>query len=180
MGRPREAPRPDHRPIPTPDTILLPKPPRLFADAMLGALARWLRALDLDVAYDPALADAELVEAAVAEGRTILTRDHRLVLRRRARNNHLLIQSDEVAEQVREVLAALGVRPDPARFFGRCLRCNRPLAPVPAEAARERVPPYVARTQQEFRRCPACGRLYWRATHVARMRERLKQILTTP
>lgn len=31
---------------------------------MLGALARWPRALDLDVAYDPALDDAELVEAA--------------------------------------------------------------------------------------------------------------------
>jgi uncharacterized protein with PIN domain len=27
---------------------------------MLGALARWLRLLDLDVAYDPALDDPEL------------------------------------------------------------------------------------------------------------------------
>jgi hypothetical protein len=71
----------------------MPSPPKLIADAMLGALARWLRALDLDVAYDPALDDAELVARAVAEGRTILTRDRRLIQRRLARD-HLLIRSD--------------------------------------------------------------------------------------
>jgi uncharacterized protein with PIN domain len=153
--------------------------PRLFADAMLGALARWLRALDLDVAYDPGLDDAELVEAAVAEGRTILTRDRRLVLRRRARN-HLLIRSDEIGEQVRQVVADLDLHPDPGRFLARCLRCNVPLENVPAAEACERVPPFVARTQQEFRHCPACGRLYWRATHAERMRERLEQMLEGP
>ena len=156
-----------------------PRPPRLFADAMLGALARWLRALDLDVSYDPGLDDAELVEVAVAEGRTILTRDRRLVLRRRARN-HLLIRSDEVGEQVRQVVAELGFTPDPERFLARCLRCNVPLESVPAAAAREQVPPFVASTQQEFRRCPSCGRLYWRATHAERMRERLEQMLEGP
>lgn len=158
----------------------LPSPsspePRLIADAMLGSLARWLRALDLDVTYDPALDDAELVEAAVAEGRTILTRDRRLVLRRRAKN-HLLIGSDDVGEQVREVLGALGVRPDPGRFFQRCLRCNMPLEPCPAEEARARVPPFVAGSQRELSRCPACERIYWPATHVERMRERLEGML---
>lgn len=141
---------------------------RLFADAMLGALARWLRALDLDTAYDPALDDAALVALAAAEGRTILTRDRKLLERRLARD-HLLIRSGRVADQLRQVLEELAVRPDPARLFTRCLRCNTPLDPVPAEAARPHVPPFVARTQESFRRCPGCGRYYWRATHVARM-----------
>ena len=78
-------------------------PPKLIADAMLGALARWLRALDLDVAYEPDIDDAELVEKAVAEDRVILTRDRRLTERRLARN-HLLIRSEVVEEQVRQVL----------------------------------------------------------------------------
>lgn len=143
-------------------------PPKLIADAMLGALARWLRALDLDVVYDPALDDPDLVALAVAEERTILTRDRRLVERRLARN-HLLICSDRVQEQVRQVLTELGIRPDPARLLGRCLRCNLPLAPIAAEVARARVPPWVARTQDEFRACPGCGRIYWRGTHVERM-----------
>lgn len=149
-------------------------PSRFLADAMLGALARWLRVLDVDVAYDPALDDPELVERAGGEGRTILTRDRRLVERRRARN-HLLIRSDEPGEQVRQVLDETGIRPEPGRLFARCLRCNTPLQPLPADAARARVPPFVARTQEEFRACPACGRIYWRSTHVERMRDWLRR-----
>lgn len=154
----------------------VPRPPKLFADAMLGALARWLRALDLDVTYDPSLDDPELVELAVAEGRTILTRDRRLTERRRARN-HILIQSDDVAEQVRQVLETLGVSPDPGRLLARCLRCNHPLAEIDPEEARAKVPPWVARTQQEFRSCPECGRIYWPGTHASRMRERLEEMV---
>ena len=154
----------------------LPPDMKLIADAMLGGLVRWLRILDLDVAYDPALDDPELVARAVAEGRTILTRDRRLTERRLARN-HLLIRSDAVTEQVRQVLAELGVRPDPERLLSRCLVCNTPLVSLPAEQARARVPPYVARTQHEFRACPACGRVYWRGTHVSRMRETLAGML---
>jgi hypothetical protein len=142
---------------------------------MLGALARWLRVLDVDVAYDPALDDPELVARAVAEGRTILTRDRKLVERRLARN-HVLIRTGEPGAQVRQVLEETGVRPDPARLFARCLRCNTPLQPVPLDEARARVPPFVARTQEEFRACPGCGRIYWRSTHVARMRERLRRM----
>jgi uncharacterized protein with PIN domain len=151
-----------------------PLPPRFLADAMLGALARWLRVLDVDAAYDPALDDPELVERAVAEGRTILTRDRKLVERRLARN-HLLIRSDEPGAQVRQVLAEAAIRPDPARLFARCLRCNTPLQPLAADQARARVPPFVARTQEEFRACPGCGRIYWRSTHVERMRDWLRR-----
>jgi uncharacterized protein with PIN domain len=142
---------------------------------MLGALARWLRALDVDVTYDPALDDPELVERAVAEGRTILTRDRRLTERRLARN-HLLIRSDDVAEQLRQVLDELGLHPAPDRLLGRCLRCNTPLAPIDPELARARVPPWVARTQDRFRACPGCGRVYWRGTHVRRMLARLGEM----
>lgn len=147
----------------------------MIADAMLGALARWLRVLGLDVAYDPALDDPAIVERAVAEGRVILTRDRRLVLRRLARN-HLLIRSEVVDEQVRQVLEELGIRPDPGQVLGRCLRCNELTEPMPAEDARAVVPPWVARTQDEYRACPVCGRIYWSGTHAERMRKRLERM----
>ena len=150
-------------------------PPKLIADAMLGALARWLRILDVDVVYDAALDDPEIVERAVAEDRVILTRDRRLVQRRLARN-HLLIRSEVVDEQVRQVLEELGIRPDPGRLLGRCLRCNVPTAPIPAEEARNRVPPWIARTQDVYRVCPDCGRIYWPGTHVERMKQRLERM----
>lgn len=149
--------------------------PPMIADAMLGALARWLRILGLDVTYDPALDDPELVERAVAEDRVILTRDRRLTERRKARN-HLLIRSGVVEEQVRQVLEELGIRPDPDRLLGRCLRCNAMTEPISAEDARAVVPPWVARTQNEYRACPVCGRIYWSGTHAERMRKRLERM----
>jgi uncharacterized protein with PIN domain len=142
---------------------------------MLGGLVRWLRVLDLDVAYDPRLDDPELVELAVAEGRTILTRDRKLTERRAARD-HLLIESGRVEEQLRQVLDAFYVRPDPERFLRRCLVCNLSMEPLEAEVARARVPPFVARTQTEFRICPGCARIYWHGTHAARMARKLEQM----
>jgi uncharacterized protein with PIN domain len=71
------------------------------------------------------------------------------------------------------VLDELPIAVDPSRVLSRCLRCNTPLVELPAERARERVPPFVARTQQRFRECPGCGRVFWSATHAARMRQRL-------
>jgi uncharacterized protein with PIN domain len=39
---------------------------------------------------------------------------------------------------------------------------------------KELVPPYVFKTQEQFRQCPACGRLYWRGTHWRAMTRRLE------
>lgn len=148
---------------------------RLIADCMLGRLARWLRILGVDVVYDPELSDHELVERAVAEARVIVTRDRRLVLRRRAKR-HLLIRSEVLEEQLAQVVRELAIEVDTAQLFGRCLLCNQPLADLAAEEARRRVPPYVARTQKRFRHCPRCGRVFWAASHVERMLGRLAKM----
>lgn len=143
---------------------------RLLADAMLGKLARWLRLLGFDTEYAP-LEDAALAARARAEGRLLLTRDHALAARRGLRV--LLITSEALEDQLRQVLDTVGYpeRGTPPR----CMACNVPLVILtPAEAA-PYVPPYVARTQTRFRRCPSCGRITWPATHWATMRERLER-----
>jgi uncharacterized protein with PIN domain len=149
------------------------EPVKLFADAMLGGLARWLRILGLDVAYAPELDDGALVERALVEGRRVLTRDTRLLERRLARNA-LFIRHDQVGDQVRQVLEELKIRPRVSDLFGRCLRCNQLLEDLDPAEARPKVPPFVSRTQQRFRYCPECDRVYWSATHVERMRRRLR------
>lgn len=153
----------------------LPKRPIFFADAMLGTLARWLRVLGFDVLYEAHIDDATLVERAADESRVILTRDRRLVERRMARN-HLLIESDLVEQQVLQVVDQLELDTSSLRAFGRCLECNTTLEPIAANAARQRVPPYVAATQKMFRRCSTCDRIFWRATHVAEMEDRLRAL----
>jgi uncharacterized protein with PIN domain len=147
------------------------RPLRLLADGMLGRLAKWLRLLGYDTAYDNAAADPDLARRARVEGRVLLTRDRELAARRGLRT--LLIQSEVLEEQVREVQDALGLPPNPA--LSRCAVCNTVLEPVSPEDVAERVPPYVLRTQREFRRCPSCGRVYWPGTHVDEMREQLEQ-----
>lgn len=152
---------------------------RLIADCMLGRMARWLRILGVDVVYDSNLEDGELVERAVAEDRVILTRDRRLVLRRRA-GRHILIRSENLEEQLAQVIRELPVDVVAAKLFGRCLRCNEWLNEIPPAEARHQVPPFVAQTQEQFRRCPRCGRIYWAASHVDRILGRLARIGVIP
>jgi len=150
-------------------------PPRFVADVMLGSLARWLRVLGLDVHYDSTLEDSALVELAVAEGRTILTRDRRLVERRLARD-HILIASDILDEQLLQVAREARLNQEVPNPFGRCVDCNTRLREISAAAARPRVPPFVAASQSRFRHCPRCDRVFWRATHVAGMERRLRRL----
>lgn len=141
---------------------------KFAADCMLGTLAKWLMILGHDVFYAARIEDRRLVDLARREGRTILTRDRRLVLRRDARD-HILIESQDLRAQIRQVLSERGLRIRKDRLFRRCIKCNRATRPVSRPSVRLEVPPYVYRTRRRFTRCPACRRVFWRATHVTRM-----------
>jgi hypothetical protein len=144
---------------------------RFLADEMLGRLARWLRILGYDTAYLSA-DDHVLVRLARAEGRILVTRDTELARRRGLRA--VLMESERVEEQVRQLLDDLGLTAGSS--FSRCPVCNTPLEEVGKEAVADRVPPYVLRTQERFSRCLGCGRIYWRGTHWARMRKRIESM----
>lgn len=139
--------------------------PRFVVDAMLGRLARWLRVLGYDTLYSADADDAALVRRALAEDRILLTRDVELARRRGVRV--ILISDDRVEEQLREMVKTLPLTADKA--FSRCLNCNAPLVEFDRVQARDLVPPYVFATQTRFRRCPGCGKVYWRGTHWAHM-----------
>jgi uncharacterized protein with PIN domain len=141
---------------------------------MLGRLARWMRLLGHDVAYFRSVRDEDLVAFAAREGRRILTRDTRLVQRRAARGA-ILIHSHHLEDQLREMLPHLGgslVLPAAPR----CALCNRPMQPLDRSLAENRVPSYVFETQSSFLECPQCRRVYWSATHVRGIRDRLERL----
>jgi len=148
-----------------------PLSPRLLADGMLGRLARWLRILGYDTAYDPQLGDNELVRRARAEGRWLLTGDHELAGRPGMQT--LLIESEDLMAQLAQVRSRLG--PAKGGPFSRCPVCNAPLVEVSPQEVRGRVPPFVLRTHSRFRCCPSCDRIYWPGSHWRRMKERLAQ-----
>ncbi len=146
-------------------------------DTMLGRLARWLRILGHDVAYGPHLHGRGLVDCARREGRVIVTRDTRLV-RERSLPPHVFVTSDHFREQIRQVGAAIPLAEGAS--FTRCVECNARLEPVERAAVEARVPAYVFATQERFWTCPRCARVYWPATHQARMRAELAALGLQP
>jgi hypothetical protein len=120
------------------------------------------------------LAQAEVVrEAAQREGRTVLTRSPRLAAL--VVGPVLVVRDDVVHHQLLEVAAALGLSLT-AGAFTRCREDNAPLHAVERASVLADVPPYVAATQPRFVRCPACGRVYWGATHRDSMVARLEAL----
>ena len=156
-----------------------PAAPTFIADVNVGKLARWLRVMGFDTLMFEGTEDSDLVRAALAGGRIILTRDSHIASRRLVREGRLkavLITSDNLDDQVRQVVRELGL-PHDFRPFTRCLECNQPLVERTPEEVRERVPPYVFRTQTGYMECPRCHRIYWRGTHWQAMTDRLKRTL---
>ncbi len=159
-----------------------PDSSRFIADVMLGSLARWLRVLGFDTLYDNRIDDEELIRLALRDGRIALTRDRRLTERRAISNQAILIESDALGKQLRQVLERIGFRlenlaPAGAPLFSRCIECNSLLAPIERASVEGQVPPYVLSTQVEFKKCGSCGRIYWGGTHRDRMLEKLSHLL---
>ena len=149
--------------------------PRFFADAMLGRLARWLRTLGYDTAYEASISDDDLVRHSVIEGRRILTRDRKLFEEWRV-DGGLLVRAETTLEQLAEVADAFHL-PAPDRLFTRCRMCNGVLEPVDRERVRGRIPISIATRSQRFAECPDCARVYWEGSHTDRMRSVLARVL---
>ncbi len=151
-------------------------PPRFIADSMLGRLARWLRLLGHDTVYEPRWDDRTIIRIAVRDRRTILTRDRGLMARKIVRDG-LLVDSEDLAAQLRQVLRAFKLTVSRESIFTRCTACNSPVVPADKAALSGQVPPYVLRRHDRFLSCPGCGRVYWGGTHQDLALRRLAEML---
>jgi len=141
---------------------------------MLGRLARWLRILGYDTAYEKFITDKMLVERALCEDRWLLTRDRRLVLRKLLRGRHTLIMSDVVERQLRQLYRDLKIDLDMIHQRDyRCADCNIVLLSISPEVAVPLIPPFVAQQYQTFLQCPRCRRVFWPGTHWEDLLKRL-------
>ena len=138
---------------------------RFEVDAMLVKLAHYLRVLGCDAAYDLRASLATRIERADAQARVFLTRNHRIGHQQRAPMRMLFVQSEDPVEQLREVIAAVGIDPQ-AHLFSRCIRCNVALEAVGKEAVAQKVPARVFETYRCFYACPSCATIFWKGSHV--------------
>jgi len=152
----------------TPDEI------SFAADMMVGRLARWLRILGYDTLYNPEKSVQEWIPVVVADDRILLTRN-RKIEGQLPKKNYYFVEPNDPREQLAELIERFQL--DTERFLFRlCLLCNVPVVPVAKKEIVGQVPPLVFETHQEFWRCPACGRIYWRGSHLKRIREFLVRI----
>ena len=145
-------------------------PPRFLLDVHLGGLARRLRVLGLDAAYDPDAEDPALVRRAATEDRMLLTQDRGLLCRRAVRAG-ALVRGAGTAAQLDDVLDRFA---PPLAAWTRCTSCGGLLEPVPRQQVASQLKPGTRRSYQRFARCTDCGQVYWRGAH----RAGLEQVVT--
>lgn len=154
----------------------------LLADCMLGRLARWLRILGCDTWYFRTVEDSDLLELHRLSGRTLLTRDTRLIRDVRP-GEGLLVTANRWEEQLREVTERMGIAVSEEKILTRCPVCNHTLQGAWPEEVQSRVPEHVFRTHRMFRVCKLCGRVYWGGTHrraICRVIQRVAGLCAEP
>jgi uncharacterized protein len=143
-------------------------------DNHLGQLATYLRMLGFDCQYRNDYQDDELARISIEQGRVLLTRDRRLLMRKEIRRGYCIHQTDprlQTAELLRRFKLFGQVKP-----FRRCLRCNSPLQPVAKQEILERLEPLTMRYYDEFHLCPSCNQIYWKGSHFEHMQQMILEL----
>ena len=142
---------------------------------MLGSLCRWLRFFGFDAEFSGVEApDEEILAQAETEQRWLLTRDRHMAS---YGPRTMLIRSVKLEDQLVEVLSRLDLLPVPNLDASRCGDCNGRLEDIARNEVEPLVPPYVFLTAKRFRRCDACGRVYWPGTHGRKITRRLERVM---
>ncbi len=156
---------------------LRPKPlrtPQFILDTHLGKLAKHLRMLGFSALYRNDYNDHEIVQLSLAEKRTILTRDRKLLIRKDVIRGYWVRNSDP-PKQLQEVLTRFDLL-NLINPFSLCIVCNGRLEKIGKEKLQKKISPEIYSRFEEFFVCSTCGKIYWKGTHYKAM----TQFINTP
>lgn len=147
---------------------------RFVADVHLGRLARYLRLLGFDTAWERDLADETIIGLAASEQRIILTRDKGILKNGRVTHGYWLRATDPLL-QLDEVVHAIDLarRIEP---YTRCMECNGRLQTAERSEVAHSVPLQVFLVYRDFRKCRRCHRVYWKGSHFRRLDRIIEQV----
>jgi len=140
----------------------------------LGRLAKWLRILGFDAVYFKEENKSLLLLEALRYGRIILTRNQHIGRERAIKV--INIKSQNLKEQLKQLIQELNLILDKDKMFSRCVICNLELEYIQKDKVKERVPEYVFNTQENFYLCKGCNRIYWQGTHWGNVAKTLGEI----
>ncbi|MEU9151011.1 Mut7-C RNAse domain-containing protein [Streptomyces sp. NPDC048417] len=137
-------------------------PLRFLLDVHLGTLARRLRLLGVDTAYESTdIGDPALSARSAAEKRVLLSRDRGL-LRRRELWAGGYVYSTSPDEQLHDVLDRFAPE---LRPWTRCTACNGLLRKATKEEVADQLKGGTQKSYDVFAQCTECGRAYWKGAH---------------
>jgi uncharacterized protein len=159
---------------------MLPEPPaepKFITDRMLGTLTRYLRFMGYDTTSANGLVEGDpkedtiLLEIAKQEHRLLLTKDAELA--RRGNADAFLIRSDDVMDQVQQLIDLHLVKRRVT--MSRCSLCNTELREAnTCEIADTAYAPKDWRNHAFFW-CRQCQKLYWNGSHGKQLEERVER-----
>lgn len=153
------------RPVPRPQRIE-GAPLRFLLDVHLGTLARRMRLLGIDTAYESTdIGDPALAARSAAERRVLLSRDRGL-LRRRELWAGAYVYSTRPEQQLRETLERFAPELSP---WERCVSCNGALVRTTKDSVRAEIKDGTEHAYDAFAKCADCGQVYWQGAHHARL-----------
>ncbi|MCD6412742.1 MAG: Mut7-C RNAse domain-containing protein [Elusimicrobia bacterium] len=139
---------------------------KFLVDRMCGRLARWLRLLGYDAKYvDRKKGVPDIIYESLREQRIILTRNRRLSARRGYRVYY--VKTDDFFSQIKEVAENFGIKANEEKLFSRCINCNGEIVEAKKDEVKDFVPSFVFQTTEKFYKCLACGKIYWKGSHIA-------------
>ena len=152
-------------------------PARFLLDVHLGTLARRLRLLGIDAAYEnPDIGDPALAARSAAEQRVLLSRDRGL-LRRRELWAGAYVYSHRPADQLKDVLSRFA---PPLAPWTRCTACNGTLRTATKAALTGQLRDGTERAYDVFAQCTDCEQVYWRGAHHAHLNAIVEEALRSP
>jgi uncharacterized protein len=144
---------------------------QFIADVHLGKLARLLRMVGLDTAYQNNYTVVDLA-ALAKEGRVLLSRNE--LLTRQLSPLSLYIETENAAQQFANVLTQFEITD--FQPFTRCLRCNGQLMPVDKTSIMDQLEHNTRQHFDEFWQCQNCRHIYWKGSHYDRMKKRMQAL----
>ncbi|MEV6052268.1 Mut7-C RNAse domain-containing protein [Streptomyces sp. NPDC052107] len=151
-------------------------PLRFLLDVHLGTLARRMRLLGVDTAYESTdIGDAALATRSATEKRVMLSRDRGL-LRRRELWAGAFVYSTRPDDQLHDVLDRFAPDLNP---WTRCTACNGLLAEATKEEVADQLEHGTQRSYDVFAQCTECGRVYWKGAHHEQLEAVVERALSS-
>ncbi len=146
---------------------------KFIVDDNLGRLAKWLRMLGFDTLFSKSASLYGMSRKAGEKGRLFLTRSRKNAGSKMF-ERAFLIKSSAVFEQLKEIAPILDIEKE--RLFTRCSICNEVLHEIEKEKVSSLVPDYIYRNNERFKKCPDCGKIYWKGTHNKAIMSKIEEI----